>query len=702
MARFCITTPIYYVNDVPHIGHAYTTIAADILARYHRMLGDDVFFLTGTDEHGKKVEQAAAAQGRTPRDLADSVHGRFRDLWRTLNISNDDFIRTTEDRHRRTVHDFWSRAKAAKDIFLGDYEGWYCTPCETFWTEKELIPESRPASELENAGTLMEGPVDPTGEISLPERQETIWRCPTCRRPTEKLRQPSYFFNLSGRWKYLVEHFEQHPDAIQPSSRRNEILAFLRGEDLRDLSISRTDFQWGIPVPDDSRHVIYVWFDALVNYLTATHYSPGREDFWPASIHLVGKDILRFHTVYWFAFLKSAGFPPPERVFAHGWWTVDGQKMSKSLGNVVDPFEVAQKYGTDPFRYFLFREVPFGQDGNYSNRLLEARINGDLANDLGNLLSRVVQVASKHFLDSRIPASTTHDPSTLGQDGTLLLVRREQVKKAYLDALGRIELQAALEAVWDLVREANGYVDRSRPWEHRGTPRGTASLLELLESLRFAGVLLQPFMPGISNRILHQILGREIFGSSSRPSEPETADLDRPYPFTKGCSIVKGAHLVERLDLASAVGSRESGGVPAAKMEQGGTLPKQAGVPTKEAKVTETTSNTITTSTITIDEFRKMDLRSATILEAEEVPGSKRLVKLKVDLGGESRQVVAGIRHVYTPAELPGKKVVLVANLAPAKIMGVESQGMVLAATDGDTLSLLSFDRDVGPGRKVK
>lgn len=676
MEPFYVTTPIYYVNDVPHIGHAYTTIAADILARFHRMQGREVFFLTGTDEHGKKVEQAAVSQGKTARQMADEVHQRFVELWKILNISHDRFIRTTEVEHYEAVGNLWKAALANGDIYLGDYEGWYCTPCETFWTEKELIPEARSSEELIRGGTFRSGSLDPATGAMKVEHEELILLCPTCKRPTERLTQPSYFFKLSKHRQFLIDTLKSHPDLVQPPSRRNEVLGFLENEELKDLSISRTDFRWGIPVPGDDKHVIYVWFDALANYLTASHYSADRKPFWPASVHLVGKDILRFHTVYWFSFLKSAGLPLPKSVFAHGWWMVDGQKMSKSIGNVVDPFEVARTYGVDAFRYFLFREVPFGQDGNYSNRLMEARINGDLANDLGNLASRVISVAMQHFPDGVVREPLEHDPSKQGELGTLLIIKRERTKKAWQKAMTEIQFQKALDSAWELIREANGFVDRTRPWELKWKPEGNAVLIELLETLRYLSVYLQPFMPETSNNLGRQSTGADLFDRRSRPTSSPFNDLEARYPLLNGCRMEKGAHLFERIEIG-ARGERRKVKGEGPKMED-------------------------QNSTLSIDDFRKIEMRSAVILEAEDIPGSKKILKLKVDIGGETRQVVAGIKLSYPPADLVGKKVAVVTNLKPAKIMGVESQGMVLATGEESTQSLLSFDRDVQPGWKIK
>lgn len=466
--NYYVTTPIYYVNDVPHIGHAYTTLACDVIARYKRARGYQVAFLTGTDEHGQKVETAAKANGETPLELADRVVKRFQGLWEKLNISNTDFIRTTQERHKRTVQEQFKSLEAKGDIYLGDYEGWYCTPCETFWTETQLLDGN----------------------------------CPDCGRAPSKLKEESYFFRMSKYQDQLLKHIEENPDFIQPKSRRNEIISFVK-EGLRDLSISRTSFSWGIPAPGNEKHVIYVWFDALTNYISALGYPEDKdglfEQFWPAT-HVIGKDILRFHAVYWPTFLLAAGLPLPKQVFAHGWWTVEGQKMSKSLRNVVEPNMLIDKYGVDAIRYFLLREVPFGLDGDFSHSSLIHRINSDLANDIGNLVSRSTAMLGKYF-DGELPAPATYEDT----DKELIALVEKQLMVVD-EHLNNLAFNKALMSIWELISAGNKYIDSTAPWTLAKDPgqreRLATVMYCLLESQRIIALLVASFMPETGAKIL--------------------------------------------------------------------------------------------------------------------------------------------------------------------------------------------------------
>ncbi len=654
MARkFYITTPIYYVNDVPHIGHAYTTIAADVLARYHRLRGDAVFFLTGTDEHGQKVAKAAQERGLTPKAHADSMTVNFQQLWKKLEITNDAFIRTTDKDHISVVQELLQKLFDKGELEQRTYEGWYCTPDERFWTEKEIV----------------EG------------------KCPDCGRPVERISESNYFFLMSKYQEPLIAHIEQNPDYIRPDSRRNEVLGFLRSQTLGDLCISRPKARlaWGIELPFDHDFVTYVWFDALVNYYSATRYlsppaqgstDPGaREKFWwPADHHLVGKDILTTHSVYWSTMLMGLGLPLPGNIFAHGWWTQDGKKMSKSLGNVIDPHEVVDAYGVDAFRYFVLREVPFGLDGDFSKETFVTRFNTELANDLGNLLSRVLTMIGKYF-EGKIPAVGIEQPfdQDLRETAGPILFRIDE-------NLSSLSFTRYLQEVWSLVTRANRYVEENAPWtlaKNKDMERLGSVLYNLSESLRLIGLYLYPVMPSTSQKIWNAL------GMNKQIDTCRLNDERQWGTLTPGTAIQPGAQLFPRID---------GGKNTEKKMEKTADEVKQS-APQPSAAGPEP---------IGIEDFMKVDLRVGKIITAERVEKSAKLIKLQVDIGTETRQVVAGIGKSYSPEELMGKSIVIVANLKPAKLMGIESQGMLLAASSGDLLAVATFDRETKTGSRVK
>jgi methionyl-tRNA synthetase len=651
--KFYITTPIYYVNDVPHIGHAYTTIAADVLARYHRLLGEPVFFLTGTDEHGQKVEKAAQQRGLTPQAHADSMVENFQELWRKLDISNDAFIRTTDREHIAVVQELLRKLYDKGEIERRTYEGWYCTPDERFWTGKELV----------------EG------------------KCPDCGRPVEQISEDNYFFLMSKYQGRLVGYIEENPGYIRPESRRNEVLGFLKTQTLGDLCISRPKarLSWGIELPFDRDFVTYVWFDALVNYFSATRYlsppAPGASDlktkekfWWPADHHLVGKDILTTHSVYWSTMLMALGLPLPRNIFAHGWWTREGKKMSKSLGNVIDPMGIASAYSPDAFRYFVLREVPFGLDGDFSTETFITRHNTELANDLGNLLSRVLTMVGKYF-EGKIPAASQEQPSDRG-----LREVAAEVPARIDSALAVLAFNRYLQDVWALVTRANRYVEENAPWtlaKKKDLDRLGSVLYNLAESLRLIGLFIYPVMPSTAQKIWKAI-GVEKEIASCRFREEQAWGITKP-----GATIQSGIYLFPRVELGKNATMEK-------KMEK--TAAETQG-PAQAAAGPEL---------IGIEDFGKVDLRVGKIVAAERVEKSDKLVKLTVDIGTETRQVVAGIGRSYAPEELMGRTIVIVANLKPAKLMGVESRGMLLAASSGDVLSVVTPDREIKPGSKVK
>ena len=655
---FYITTPIYYVNDVPHIGHAYTTVAADVLARYWRLRGRDVFFLTGLDEHGQKVQQAAAKAGIAPQTHCDRLAPQFRNLWERLNISNDAFIRTTDAQHKSVVQRYLQQLYDNQLIYKADYTGWYCTFDERFWMEKDV----------------------------------TDGLCPDCKRPVEQLSEHNYFFKMGQYQDRLIEHIKQHPNLIRPESRRNEVLGFLTTQKLGDLSISRpkSRLSWGIDLPFDKEYVTYVWFDALVNYISALEYLPKKpafDQFWPANVHLVGKDILTTHAVYWSTMLMALNLPLPDTIFAHGWWTVDGEKMSKSRGNVVDPNKMIDEFGADAFRYFLLREVPFGYDGDFSRGAVVGRINSELADDLGNLLSRSLTMIER-FANGVIPQSKI-TPSLSEKAG-------EVVALAYVH-LARLEFGKALEAIWELVQSTNQYIDKTAPWKLAKKPEAKEHLdevlLHLAAVLKTLGVVLYPFMPSKGEEMFRQI------GLAWNPSVffPAAAINWSDLP---GRTIAKGNSLFPRIEPHT----------QGAKTVSDATTPPQ---PTTAIPVSATATAPASAPAapepavppqITIDEFQKIQLKTAKVLTAERVPKSEKLLKLQVSLGEgtEPRQIVAGIGMKYAPEALIGKTIIIVANLKPAKLMGIESQGMVLAAGDSEVRGLATILEEVDPGTKVK
>jgi methionyl-tRNA synthetase len=646
MAKFYLTTPLYYVNDAPHIGHAYTTVAADILARWRRLQGDTVFFLTGTDEHGQKVEQAAAARGRTPLAHADDLVGRFEELWHRLNISHDDFIRTTEARHTRVVQAVLQQLWDKQQIYADTYQGWYCLPDERFWTEKEVVDG----------------------------------QCPDCRRPVTPLAERNYFFKMGAYQERLRHDIEQNPSFIQPESRRNEVLGFL-AQPLGDLCISRPKHRlaWGVPIPFDPDYVTYVWVDALVNYISVVGYSEDEARFahlWPCDLHLVGKDILTTHAVYWSTLLMALGLPLPARLFAHGWWTMDGEKMSKSRGNIVDPNALIEAFGAEALRYFLFRGVPFGQDGNFSEALFITRYNSDLANDLGNLASRTITLILR-LSEGVIPSPAVAPAAAPAQEGRGEEIRR--LADALFDnvdtALSELAFHRALGEIWRLVDAANRYIEQTAPWalppsehEKRNTALHTSA-----EALRIIALYLSPFLPETAEKI-HQMLGLGSLGN-------EPIETQRRWGLSLvGRHVSKGAPLFPRIEKRE----KQKGAV----MELSTPPPPQSAPSLKPS--------------VTIEDFTKLDLRVGVILEAERVAKSKKLLKLKVDIGAETRQVVAGIGAQYAPEVLIGRTIALIVNLQPSQIMGVESQGMLLAAGAESVLGLATFQEAIPPGTRVK
>lgn len=641
--KFYITTPIYYPSGNWHLGHCYTTVICDAIARFKRMDGFDVFFLTGTDEHGVKIEKRAAENNTTPKAFVDALVGNIKELWKTLGISYDKFIRTTDDYHVEAVQKIFKKLYDNGDIYKAEYEGMYCTPCESFWTESQLVDG----------------------------------KCPDCGRPVEKAKEESYFFRLSKYQDKLIELYQNNPEFISPKSRMNEMINNFIKPGLQDLCVSRTSFKWGIPVSFDDKHVIYVWIDALTNYITALGYE-GKDDslfkkYWPADLHMVGKEIVRFHTIIWPAILMALGVELPKKVYGHGWLLIGGDKMSKSKGNVVDPFVLSERYGVDAVRYFLLREVPFGSDGVYTNEALLNRTNADLANDLGNLVSRTTAMITQYF-GGIIPDGSYREEI----DNELVSLCEEALEKVRRD-VDNLLIPESLAEIFKLIQRANKYIDETTPWilakdESKKQRLGTV-LYNLAETIRISAVLLSPFMPDTAKRIFDDLQLGKL---------PDSFDSVKTFGLLEsGKPVVKGKALFPRIDVKKELVELEK---LAEKHEK------------KQEKPAESNEEK---GLISIDDFSKIELATAKVLTCEKVEKSDKLLKLTLDVGGKQRTVVSGIAQYYTPEYMVGKTVVIVKNLKPVKLKGILSEGMILCASNGKDVVFVSPEKEIESGSGV-